>query len=155
MKEKDLYKVDMLAFDSKIGYITNLGTTFYEMQSQYEVGSLEYMELDKRLKLCCVLQSQTIDGAKGIKIEPIPRHWTSFQKITEEDSEEEKARKEFENKLIIDKRPEFMKFLYSKYNRDFNDFKGDFDLFSMIKFGKKVDEIKKAEKKSDEEKEML
>ena len=51
MKIKDLYKVDMLGYDSKIGYITNLGTTFYEMQSQYPKGSKEYEELEKRLKL--------------------------------------------------------------------------------------------------------
>lgn len=155
MKVKDLYKVDMLAFDSKIGYITNLGTTFYEMQSQYEVGSPEYEELSRRLKLCCINQNLQIDAAKGLKIKPFPRHWTSFQKITEEDSDEEKSRKEFENKLIIDKRPEFMKFLYSKYNREFNDFKNDFDLFSMIKFGKKVDDIKKLERKTEEEQELV
>lgn len=151
MKEKDLYKVDMLAFDSKIGYITNLGTTFYEMQSQYEVGSLEYEELSRRLKLCCINQNLQIDAAKGLKIKPFPRQWTSYQKINEEDSEEEKARKEFENKLVIEKRPEFMRFLYGKYNREFNDFVADFNLYSMIKFGKKIEEIKDSKEKTEEE----
>ena len=51
MKVKDLYKVDVLAFNSKIGYITNLGTTFYEMQSQYAKESLEYKELNNRFLL--------------------------------------------------------------------------------------------------------
>ena len=155
MKVKDLYKVDMLAFDSKIGYITNLGTTFYEMQSQYEVGSPEYEELSRRLKLCCINQNLQIDAAKGLKIKPFPRQWTSYQKINEEDSEEEKSRKEFENKLMIEKRPEFMRFLYPKYNREFKDFDSDFNLYSMIKFGKKVEEIRASDEKTEEEMSLL
>ena len=39
---KDLYKADLLSFDSKIGYITNCSTTLYSMLSLYEKGSKEY-----------------------------------------------------------------------------------------------------------------
>ena len=152
MKEKDLYKVDILAFNSQIGYITNLGTTFYAMQAQYPKGSLEYEELDKRLKLCCVAQSFTIDEAKGIKVRPLPKHWTTYQKILGTDTEEEKTRKEFENKLVIEKRPEFMKHLYSHYGKNYKQFKEDFNLYSQIKFG--VD-VKELNKKDNEQKQVL
>ena len=155
MKVKDLYKVDMLAFDSKIGYITNLGTTFYEMQSQYKKEDKEYSELNRRLMLCCVEQNRTIDSAKGLKTKPFPKHWTSYQKINDDDTPEEKARKEFENKLVIDKRPYFMKDLYSHYNQEYKKFKDDFNLYSQIKFGKKVNELTEDEKQKDEVKEML
>lgn len=149
MKINDLYKVDILSFNSKIGYITNLGTTLYEMQSQYEVGSPEYEEINNRLKMCCVFQSQTIDSAKGIKVKEFPKHWTKYQPILEDDSSEEKDRKEFENKLIIDKRPEFMKYLYSHYAKDYKAFKDDFDKYCLIKLGKKFSELTEDDKKTD------
>lgn len=155
MKVKDLYKVDMLAFDSKIGYITNLGTTFYEMQSQYEKGSKEYEELSRRLMLCCIEQNRTIDAAKGLETKPFPKHWTSFQKINDDDTEEEKARKEFENKLVIEKKPEFMKHLYSHYSNIYKTFKDDFNLYSQIKFGKKIDDLTEEDKQNVEIQEML
>lgn len=155
MKESDLYKVDMLAFNSKIGYITNLGTTFYEMQSQYEVGSPEYEEINRRLKLCCIEQNRTIDAAKGLKTKPFPKHWTQYQKINEDDTPEEKARKEFENRLVIDKRPEFMRFLYPKYNKEYKAFLNDFNRYSYAKFGKSVEELTNKDKKKPEVQEML
>lgn len=141
MKIKDLYKIDILGFNSPIGYITNLGTTFYAMQSEYAEDSPEYEELDTRLKLCCTAQNAVIDSAKGIKIRPLPKHWTTYQKILDTDTEEEKRRKEFENKLVIEKRPEFMKHLYSHYGKKYKDFKDEFELYSQIKFGCNVNDL--------------
>lgn len=155
MKVNDLYKIDMFAFDSKIGYITNLGTTFYEMQSQYPIDSEEYKEIDNRLKLCCTNQNLQIDAAKGLKIKPFPKCWTTYQKILETDTEEEKARKEFENKLIIEKRPAFMKFLYPKYSRQYKEFKDDFDLYCFTIFGKEFDKLDNNDKQTQEYKDMI
>lgn len=155
MKVKDLYKVDVLSFNSKIGYVTNLGTTLYEMQSQYEVGSPEYEEINNRLKLCCTEQNMTIDASKGIKVREFPKHWTKYQPILEEDTQEEKIRKEFENKLIIEKRPAFMKYLYSHYMKDYKIFKADFDKYCMIKFGKKYSDLTEEDKQTDLGKEVV
>lgn len=155
MKEKDLYKVDILGFSSKIGYITNLGTTFYEMQSQYPKDSKEYEVLNNRLKFLCCAQNMEIDHAKGIITQPLPKCWTQYQKINEDDSDEEKARKEFENKLVVEKRPEFMKFLYPKYNKEYKSFQNDFDRYCLIKFGKTIKELTNKDKKKPEVQEML
>lgn len=155
MKVEDLYKIDMLAFNSKIGYITNIGTTFYEMQSQYEEDSKEYQEINNRLKLCCTNQNLQIDAAKGLKIKEFPKHWTKYQKILETDSEEEKNRKEFENKLVIDKRPEFMKFLYTHYDKEYKNFVNNFDLYCFIKYGKKIKDLTEKDKNEKGVMEML
>lgn len=152
MKEKDLYKIDVLGFNSQIGYITNLGTTFYAMQAQYPKGSPEYEELDKRLKLCCTAQNAVIDSAKGIKVRPLPKHWIAYQKILKTDTNEEIARKEFENKLVIEKRPEFMKHLYPHYGKKYKQFKDDFDLYSKVKFGC---ETKDLDESNDSQKQIL
>lgn len=154
MKVKDLYKVDILAFNSKIGYITNLGTTFYAMQSQYPMDSEEYKEINNRLKLCCIEQNRTIDAAKGLKTKEFPKHWTKYQKILETDSEEEKAKKIFENKLVIEKRPAFMRNLYSHYLKEYKIFKEDFDNYSYAIFGKPYDNLTEEDKKSEKYKEL-
>lgn len=58
---KDLYKADILAFDSKIGYITNGSTTLYAMLPLYKEGTKEYNTIMHRLKECRVLQGNEID----------------------------------------------------------------------------------------------
>lgn len=58
---KDLYKADLLSFDSKIGYITNCSTTLYSMLSLFEKGSTEYNTIIHRLKECRVAQGNEID----------------------------------------------------------------------------------------------
>lgn len=58
---KDLYKADLLSFDTKIGYITNSSTTLYSMLPLFEEGSKEYKTILHRLKECRVAQGNEID----------------------------------------------------------------------------------------------
>lgn len=58
---KDLFKADLLSFDSKIGYITNCSTTLYSMLSLFEKDSVEYNTIMHRLKECRVAQGNEID----------------------------------------------------------------------------------------------
>lgn len=150
MKVKDLYKVDLLAFNTKIGYITNLGTTFYEMQSKYDIGSREFEELNRRLKLCCIEQNRQIDSAKGLKVKPFPKHWTEYKKITDDMSEEEKAAHEFNNSLVIEKRPYFMRYLYPKYNAEYKAHVADFDRYCLTKYDCKFKDLSEDFKQTDE-----
>ena len=152
--DNELYKVDVLGFNQKIGYITNISTTIYEMQSQYEENSAEFEELETRGKLCCKLQSVEIDSQKGIAKKPIFKHWTKYRKISEEEkenlSELEISEIEFDNKLVIDKRPYFMRHIYSKRNREYQEFKADFNRYSQSMWGVKFNEIPNNIKKTQE-----
>ena len=58
---QDLYKSDLLSFDSKIGYITNCSTTLYSMLPLFDKDSLEYNTIMHRLKECRVAQGNEID----------------------------------------------------------------------------------------------
>lgn len=58
---KDLYKADLLSFDSKIGYITNCSTTLYSMLPLFDKCSKEYNTIIHRLKECRVAQGNEID----------------------------------------------------------------------------------------------
>ena len=121
-----LYQTDILAFDPLIGMITNVSTTLYEIQSQFDEGSAEYNECETRLKLCCTLQSMGIDAAKGIAFEGIPKHWL---RATDESSEIDK-------KLAINKkRPYFMRYLYSHKNSEYTKFKRDVERMRNLSFG--------------------
>ena len=150
----ELYQLDVLGFNTKIGFITNCSTTLYEMQTMYEPGSKEYNEIENRLKLCCKYQSHEIDHAKGIQTKPFPKHFTNFEKINENDSEEEKETKSFNNKLAISKRTYFMRHRYPQYNQEYKNHIADFDRYSITKYNCKFKEIPEKFKNTEEYKEL-
>lgn len=57
---EDLCEADMLAFGSKIGSITNKGSSIFAMLPLYDENSDEYKELEKRLILIRVAQGNEI-----------------------------------------------------------------------------------------------
>lgn len=153
---KKLWQVAFWGFDTRIGTITNASTAMYEVQSRFDKTSPEYIELDQRLKLFRHAQGVEIDRAKnGSKPRKLPKKWKEYQKINDDDTPEEKARKEFENKLVIDKRPYFMKYLYPKYAKEYKNFQADFERYSIIKFGKAIEELTEEDEKKEEYKEMM
>jgi len=141
--EKDLWRIDTLGFNSKIGFITNISTTLFAMQSSYDVGSREYMEIEKRLKLCRKLQGLNIDHAKGLEVVPLPKHWTKYIKATDKDnmSEEEIELIDFNNSIRINQRPYFFRYRYSDYNRKYKNYDNAYDNYCQYHFGKFLDEV--------------
>lgn len=61
INKKQLFKADLLSFDTKIGYITNCSTTLYSMLPLFEKDSKEHNEILYRLKLCRKEQGNAID----------------------------------------------------------------------------------------------
>lgn len=135
IKIKDLYKTDVLGYNTEVGVKTNIGTTFYTLTALYPKGSKEYNELVARGKLCCYQQSMEIDSTKGIAKKPMPDFWTKHTKIEDDDTTDVVEQKEFWNKLRANKRPYFMKYLYSHYKKESTDIEKDFNLYSNIVFG--------------------
>lgn len=148
---KKLYQIDSLSFDTRIGFITNLSTTMYEMQSQYAKDSREYKELDIRLKLCCKEQSAEIDKTKGLEVSGFPKHWIRETKITEEMLEKLSAEEideiKFNNKLAVGKkRPYFMRYLYPYKNIEYKNYLNELNIYSITFFGKKFNELTNSDK---------
>lgn len=137
--DSELYKIDSLSFDSRIGYITNCSTTMYSMLPLFDENSNEYKELINRLKICRRLQGDQIDLAKGINIKPFPKHWTKWENVKKAKDNEDLQRIEFNNKLVIDKRPFFMKFLYFYKGRKYRQYNQRFDRKSISKTGISID----------------
>lgn len=130
IKYKRLCEVSFWGFDTKIGQITNDSTTVYEIQSNYKKGSKEWEDLNIVLKLFRYFQGNEIDRAKGgYKAKKTPKEWNQY----------------------TEKRPYFMRYLYSKYNKQYKDFIEDIDRYCLIKFGKKYKDLNDNEKVSIEE----
>lgn len=114
IKESELYKADLMSFNSTIGNITNKSTSMYDVVAKYEneldecgdiVYKKEYDEIIERLKLTRKAQGDAIDKAKGIKIEKMPTHWTNRQQIINE----ERAEKIYNQRKSQAKNPDRIK----------------------------------------------
>jgi len=140
IKEKDLYLSDLDGFNSKVGFVTNVATTAFAMLPMFDKDSLEYKELIKRLKCLRKEQGSTIDATKGLIIKPFPSHWTKKLKYGDNITEEEKKKIDFMNSITIEKRPYFMRWLYSSYNRTYNKYNNiGGNSVSMTLFNKSLD----------------
>lgn len=158
IKKDELYKADLNGFNSKVGFVTNVATTAFAMLPIFKEDSKEYDELIKRLKCLRKEQGSTIDATKGLEIKPFPVHWTKWNKINEDDSEEEKENKLFLNKIKISKRAYFMRYVYSHYNRRYLNNLEKWNRNSKRSFGKPLDQIIENNKKNNitsEEKKLL
>jgi hypothetical protein len=120
--EGELWEYDVKTFKSRIGLITNIGTQLFAMLPEFEKGSDEYNEILNRLKICNCFQSMEIDRAKGIQTMDIPKYWTKWEKINGDETSEELALKELHHKTICEKRPYFFRYLYSEYEKKYQDF---------------------------------
>lgn len=155
LNEDILYLSDLYSFNSQIGQVTNYSTSMYCMLAEYEEGSSEYSELINRLKICRKEQGSQIDKAKGIIVKEFPTNWIKEQSILNTDSEKIRLKKEFENRLVIKKKPYFMRWLYSNYNKQYKKFKDNANTYCSVNFGCGVDELIKKPIKTVSETEYL
>lgn len=153
--ENSLYQADMKSFNTRIGFITNCSTTMYAMLPQYDKNSPEYDELINRLMICRKEQGNQIDKAKGLFVKPFPESWTRWKRIDDKTPAEDVERISFNNSIIIDKRPYFMRWLYSNYNKKYRKFNENYNNFCISKFGKTLDEILGSNNLSDAEQELV
>lgn len=70
--------------------------------------------------------------AKGIKTKQFPKHWSNYQKINEDDSEDVKNKKEFLNNILIEKKPYFFKYLYKDCKNAYNKFIKEEEAYRQI-----------------------
>lgn len=153
--KRDLYKADLMSFDSKIGYITNCSTTLYSMLPLYEKKSKEYNEIINRLKICRKEQGNQIDKAKGLVVKNFPHHWTNWTDPNKSNEDFSPEEIEFNNKLIIDKRPMFMKYLYPTYKSKYKEHYDKYNYLCYRTFGIYIDELFNIENKTVDQQNLI
>ncbi len=157
--ESDLAHIDSYSFDTRIGYITNNSTTLYAMLPMFEKDSKEYDEIINRLKYCRFLQGTEIDKTKNLTNTEFPKHWTTYTSIKDDMMSSEKDLAQFNNSVLIDKRPYFFRYLYSYLNKKYLKHLKNYTNYCISYFGFDikvlVEKYKGGEVLSDKEKEVI
>ena len=86
-------------------------------------------------------QGDSIDSAKGIKVDPYPTTWIRRQLITEEDTEEDKIQKDFLNDICADRKPYFFRYRYPVCEKDYTEFIEAKKMWARGYFHKSLEEI--------------
>ena len=151
--EKDLIQANKDTFGDDIGFVTNKITTMFDVRSRFDKDTDEYKELDYRI--CCGqhFQQNAIDKAKGIISKKMPKEWYSYKvnKIEEDDSEEIKQKKEFNIRILADKKPYFFIYIYATKMKEYKTYIKNSENNCLKRFGLTVNELRDKENKSEEE----
>ena len=147
LNESELWETDVDGFNSKVGFYTNIATTYHALLSHIE----EYpkkKEIQNRLIKLRRAQGEAIDSTKNASsFWPVPEFWTKWRKPK---SSNDKSTI-FNNSIIADKRPVFMRYLYSAYERRFKLEQESFDILSWFRFGQSFSELLAKENKTKKE----
>lgn len=156
--QSNLIKNDLHGFGSQIGQITNVASSMFCKQAIFKPDTPEYQELEKRLRQMRKTQGCEIDAAKGLDRIPMPKNWNHKQKIDyENDTEAEIERKEFENRIAVDKKPYFMSYIYPQLLQDYKKYVNKNNTKCIRYTGKTLNQIfdTPIEERTDTEKKMI
>lgn len=131
------------SFGDDIGKTTNWITTMFDVQSQYDPDSEEYQVLDYRIKCGQLYQQNSIDKAKGIIAKPMPKDWydRAANRITNDLSEEEVQRRLFNLRVLADKKPYFMRYIYPNLMSQYNTYIKNTDKKCVREFRQTIEEL--------------
>lgn len=124
--EELLIQSNINSFGDDIGKTTNWITTMFDVQAGFSPDSEEYKVLDYRIKCGQLFQQNCIDKAKGIISKPMPKEWydRAANRITDADreclSDEAIERREFNLRILADKKPYFMRYIYPALMNQYN-----------------------------------
>jgi hypothetical protein len=82
-----------------------------------------------------------IDKTKGISISAIPDWWDKWNKIEDSDDKNARERKILYNRILLDKRPYFMRYVYSHYNEKYKKHESAYENLCQVKFGFSLNEL--------------
>lgn len=165
--EKDLYNANINGFGDDIGTTTNYITSMINLLSNFEEGSKEYIELSNRIICGQQFQQNAIDKTKGIICKPMPKEWYDYHscKIYREDiidestneikiykdTDEEMKNKEFLQRILVDKKPYFMCYIYPHEMRKYRDYISSTNVKCLKKFRISLDDLLNKQDKSEDE----
>lgn len=151
--ETNLIQANIDSFGDEIGTTTNHITNMFEVMSRYENDSLEYKTLEYRVKCGQLFQQNAIDKTKGIVAKPMPKEWydKNANKIKPSDTDEDKLRKEFNLRILADKKPYFFNYIYPQQKTMYDKYIKNSNRKAMIEFKLNIEELRKKEDKSEKE----
>lgn len=155
--EQDIIQANKLAFGDEIGATTNRITSMIERQSIFPKESEEYKTLEYRIKCGQHYQQCSIDKAKGIIAKPMPKYWYSMNacKKLPDDTEEQKHFKELCMRIVAERKPYFMKYIYPDLFAKWNKYRKAANSKCIRQFKIPIEELLIKPDKTASEKEFL
>lgn len=113
--QKSLEESNKNGFGDAIGLITNRITAMYDVLVRFPEGSEQNKIMKYRIRCGQQLQQNCIDKIKGIVAKPMSKEWYDFHSVivTENDDENIIEKKTKNRELLADKKPYFMRYIYS------------------------------------------
>ena len=130
---------------SKVGFLTNYGSTVATMLSDFDKNSDEYRALNNRYKYIRVAQGLELDKQKGLIIPEFPSWWTKI----------DKSMSEFEKSITVTKRPYFFKYLYDYMSKRHNEELLAFDNISRTIYDIGIKELMSLENSTRDQKDLV
>lgn len=93
--------------------------------------------------------------AKGLIVKPYPEHWTKWMNPDKPNERFTKEEMEFNNSLLIEKRPYFMKYLYPTYKNQYKNHYDTYDYFCNRKYGISIDELLRLSNRTQEQEKIV
>ncbi len=153
--EDDIMQSNINSFGNAVGEVTNKITSMFEVQARYEKDSREYRMLDYRIKCGQLYQQNQIDKTKGIEAKEMPDKWYNWisNKISKAKTSADKKENWFNRKLIADKKPYFMQYIYPTEKSKMNTYIKTNNEKCIMRFRITLDELfAKVNKTPEEEK---
>lgn len=138
-QESDFIKSNIESFGNDIGQTTNWITSMFDMRANFSPESEEYKMLTYRIQCGQLYQQNVIDKAKGIIAKPMPRDWHDRHTVNKLENE---SKKELYRKIVADKKPYFMRYIYPPLMKQYNTYLKNTNKNSLREFQMTVDELK-------------
>jgi hypothetical protein len=136
--EEDLISSNIASFGDDIGKTTNWITSMFEVQANFEPGSPEWEVLEYRIRCGQLYQQNSIDKAKGIVAQPMPKSWHDWHAAS---AIEDPVKRQLYLRILADRKPYFMRYIYPDLMRDYNKFVKNTDKHALREFGMTVSEL--------------
>lgn len=133
--EDMLRKANKMSFGNAIGAITNRVTSMFDLLPLYSADSEEYKTLQYRIMCGQLLQQNEIDATKGIISKPMPKYW--YTRISNPETDKDF----FNNKICVDKKPYFMRYIYPDINKKYTEFIKNTKHNCVFRFGCEIEEL--------------
>lgn len=155
--EDDIMQSNINSFGNAVGEVTNKITSMFEVQARYEKGSREYRVLDYRIKCGQLYQQNSIDKTKGIESKDMPDKWYNWisNKIGKAKTSSEKKENWFNRKLIADKKPYFMQYIYPAEKSKMNEYIKNNNEKCIMRFRITLDELFAKKNKTPEQEKFI
>lgn len=157
--QENLASSNKNGFGNAIGTITNRITAMYDIISTFPPGSEQRKILEYRIRCGQQYQQAEIDKIKGIVSKPMPKEWYDIHsvRVKADDNEFITEMKNKNREIIADKKPYFMRYIYSNIDSEVEKYIKAAQSQSVFVTGLALDELleKEAESLSEIEKKYL